>query len=260
MPSSEALSKAKQEEFYDSVYLCVHTKLAKITGRILSEVYCLPDRTTNTFVRRVHGVLNDLRKWDAKSPTVLRLQANNLARDLYTLHMHCYLCIIQTTMPILLHIFKTSLHGADDSKKKTVLTNYTRTRRTQSARTANQLLSKLFIEGNLAMYGFFDAYYLFSSTLVLIIAAVMEPTAAISDAVQMAFNLLKTMSSNGNVSPRDYLDRLGHIRATVSAARAGTSTKQASVNAAIAAIAATDTSELRGAPSTSTNQIGFGNE
>ena len=262
MPSADALSKTEQEEFHDSVHLCAHAKLAKITGSILSEVYCLPDRTTNTFVRRVHRVLNDLRKWDAELPTALRLQANDSARNLYTLHMHYHLCIIQTTRPILLHIFKTSLHGSNDSKKKkfspTTLALVDAC--TQSARTTNQLLSKLFIEGNLAMYGYFDAHYLFSSTLILIIAAVMEPTAAVSDAVQMAFNLLRTMTSNGNVSAKDYLARLEHIRATVSAARAGTNIKQATADVDTATIATTIASDPSGAPNISTEQIGFGNE
>lgn len=90
----------------------------------------------------------------------------------------------------------------------------------QAARTTNQLLSKLFVEGNLAVFGYFDAHYLFSSTLILIISAVMEPAAAISDAVQTAFNLLTAMASNGNISAKDYLGRLQHIRSTVSNARA----------------------------------------
>lgn len=90
----------------------------------------------------------------------------------------------------------------------------------QAARTMNQLLSKLFVEGNLAVFGYFDAHYLFSSTLILIISAVMEPAASISDAVQTAFNLLTAMASNGNISAKDYLSRLQHIRATVSNARA----------------------------------------
>lgn len=90
----------------------------------------------------------------------------------------------------------------------------------QAARTTNQLLSRLFVEGNLAVFGYFDAHYLFSSTLILIISAVMEPAAAISDAVQTAFNLLTAMASNGNVSAKDYLGRLQHIRLTVGNARA----------------------------------------
>lgn len=90
----------------------------------------------------------------------------------------------------------------------------------QAARTTNSLLSRLFVEGNLAVFGYFDAHYLFSSTLILIISAVMEPAAAISDAVQTAFNLLTAMASNGNVSAKDYLGRLQHIRSTVSNARA----------------------------------------
>lgn len=90
----------------------------------------------------------------------------------------------------------------------------------QAARTTNQLLSKLFVEGSLAVFGYFDAHYLFSSTLILIISAVMEPTTPVSDLVQTAFSLLRAMSINGNISASDYLSRLEHIRSTVGTVRA----------------------------------------
>lgn len=48
----------------------------------------------------------------------------------------------------------------------------------------------------------------------------MEPATVISDAVQTAFNLLTAMAGNGNVSAKDYLSRLQHIRSTVGRARA----------------------------------------
>lgn len=90
----------------------------------------------------------------------------------------------------------------------------------QAARTMNQLLSKLFVEGALAVFGYFDSHYLFSSTLILIISAVMEPATHVSDAVQTAFSLLRAMSTNGNISAKDYLIRLETIRSTVSNVRA----------------------------------------
>lgn len=139
--------------------------------------------------------------------------------------MQYHLCIIQTTRPILLHLFKTRLQSG--------LTSTTQQRQTfspttlaladacvQAARTTNQLLSKLFVEGSLAVFGYFDSHYLFSSTLILIISAVMDPQSTVSDAVQTAFSLLRSMASNGNISANDYLNRLEHIRSTVSNARA----------------------------------------
>lgn len=191
----------------------------------MSDVYRLPRHSNPSFVRVVHRVLNDLRQWDEELPAVLRLHGERPPRNLFTLHMQYHLCIIQTTRPILLHIFKTRLQSG--------LSSNTQQRQTfspttlaladacvHSARTMNQLLSKLFVEGSLAVFGYFDSHYLFSSTLILIISAVMEPQSTVSDAVQTAFSLLRSMATNGNISANDYLKRLEHIRATVSNARA----------------------------------------
>ncbi|KAF7197925.1 putative transcriptional regulatory protein C3C7.04 [Pseudocercospora fuligena] len=228
MPSMNGLSGADKGEFNDHLHLCAHVTLAKITGDILSDIYCLPQNSRVSFVRRVHRVLKDLRTWDAELPKPLKIQADGSARDLYTLHMHYHLCIIQTTRPILLHIFKTQLHPSTSAKSPgfSPVTLALAEACTNAARTTNQLLSKLFVEGNLAMFGYFDAHYLFSSTLILIISAVMEPSTGSSDAVQMAFNLLKTMSSNGNITAKSYLSKLEHIRSTLSSTRAETKTKQ----------------------------------
>lgn len=82
----------------------------------------------------------------------------------------------------------------------------------KAACTSNSILSRLFVEGNLATFGYFDALYLFSSTLVLIISAVLEPDASVSDAVQTAFQLLKSMAETGNLPARGYYDRLCCVR------------------------------------------------
>ncbi|KXT14862.1 hypothetical protein AC579_745 [Pseudocercospora musae] len=249
MPSMNGLSAAEKEEFNDHLHLSAHVTLAKITGDILSDIYCLPRNSRVSFVRRVHRVLKDLRTWDAELPKPLRIQADGSARDLYTLHMHFHLCIIQTTRPILLHIFKMQLHPPSSTKSPgfSPVTLALADACTNAARTTNQLLSKLFVEGNLAMFGYFDAHYLFSSTLILIIATVMEPSAGSSDAVQMAFNLLKTMSSNGNITAKSYLSKLEHIRSTVSSTRAKTKMKQ-EVNAS---------TSTRSGPAQQSNQHDF---
>lgn len=213
------LSPAQQEEFHDPVHLSAHTKLAKITGDILSEVYCLPNNGKNTFVRRVHRVLNDLKKFDEDLPPSLRLQGHDSARSLYTLHMHYHLCIMQTTRPILLYIFKTKIAGARQNFSPTTLALAKAC--VDAARTTNQLLFKLSVDGNLAVWGYFDAHYGFSSTLILIMSAVMEPAAAASDSVQMAFRLLRNQATAGNVSAKAYLGRLEYLRSRLSTARSG---------------------------------------
>ncbi|CAK1360864.1 unnamed protein product [Cercospora beticola] len=230
MPSSESLTSEDQQEFHDPKHLCAHVKLSRITGSILTDVYCLPNHGTTTFVRRVHRVLNQLRKWDSELPSELRIQADNSARNLYTLHMHYHLCIIQTTRPILFHIFTTELQSsnATPSHSFSPTTLALADACKQSAMSTNHLLSRLFIDGNLAVFGYFDSHYIFSSTLILIIAGTMEPAAKLSEAVQMAFSLLGTMASNGNVSAKDYLRRLGKIQSSIITSRDASLTANAS--------------------------------
>lgn len=124
LPSMDGLSATEQEDFSDPMHLLQHVRLAKITGSIcecnlsqvsgddpdfslVNDIYCPPKHSKSTFVSRVHRVLNDLRTWDDDLPAELRLHVDGTPRNLYTLHMHYHLCIIQTTRPILLHMFKT---------------------------------------------------------------------------------------------------------------------------------------------------------
>lgn len=81
------------------------------------------------------------------------------------------------------------------------------------------MLYRLFVEGSLASFGYFDAYYLFSSTLILIMSAVMNPSIATSDTVSCAFTILRTMKEDGNLPSHDYYERLQRTRNSVSKMR-----------------------------------------
>jgi hypothetical protein len=85
----------------------------------------------------------------------------------------------------------------------------------QAARASNSILSKLFVEGSLASFGYFDAHYLFSSTLILVMSAVMDPNVGMSDAVSYAFTILRAMKEDGNLPSFDYYERLQRTRASV---------------------------------------------
>lgn len=140
---------------------------------------------------------------------------------MFSLHLAYNQCIIKTTRPILLNVFvqKFGQGNALVSQHKTSHVNPTARALTdacvKAACTSNSILSRLFVEGNLATFGYFDAQYLFSSTLVLIMSAVLNPDASISDAVQTAFQLLKSMAETGNLPACGYYDRLCCVRSTI---------------------------------------------
>ncbi|KAJ5494622.1 transcriptional regulator family: Fungal Specific TF [Penicillium fimorum] len=90
-----------------------------------------------------------------------------------------------------------------------------------AARTSNRILSKLFVDGTLATLGYWDAHYLFSSTLILLMAAVMSPSQAVSDAVDTALSVLCSMRDNGNVPASDYCERLKLVQKSIVELRDG---------------------------------------
>lgn len=186
----------------------------------MNTIYCLPGRSQVGFVHRVHSILEKLRSWERSIPSSLRRWDPSSPRNVLSLHLSYNQCIIKTTRPILLHIFKRKLDctTTGDFREQQSLSPTARALAEaciQAACTSNSILSRLFVEGNLATFGYLDALYLFSSTLILIISAVLEPHASISDAVQTAFQLLKSMAETGNFPARGYYDRLCTVRAAL---------------------------------------------
>ncbi|KAJ5417519.1 uncharacterized protein N7487_001069 [Penicillium crustosum] len=220
LPTNEGLIPAELEEFTDPSHLVANVKLAKITGQILNDIYCLPQRTTETFVQRVHRILLSLRKWNDELPSKLQLRQEHLPRHISSLHLHYNQCVISTTRPILLYLFKnrfslsaTAAEGPPRIFSPTTLALAESC--VQAARASNSILSKLFVDGSLASFGYFDAHYLFSSTLILVMSAVMDPNVGMSDAVSYAFTILRAMKEDGNLPSFDYYERLQRTRASV---------------------------------------------
>ena len=89
-----------------------------------------------------------------------------------------------------------------------------------AARTSSSILTRLFIDGSIATFGYLDAHHLFSSTLILIMSAVMNPCVATSEAVQLSSNVLRAMRDHGNIPAGDYCERLRQIQSSVSNMRA----------------------------------------
>ncbi|CAI7653159.1 unnamed protein product [Penicillium viridicatum] len=197
LPTSEGLIPAELEEFTDPGHLVANVKLARITGQILNDIYCLPQRTTETFVQRVHRILLSLRKWNDELPSTLQLRQEHLPRHISSLHLH----------------YNQSAKGPPRVFSPTTLALAESC--VQAARASNSILSKLFVDGSLASFGYFDAHYLFSSTLILVMSAVMDPNVAMSDAVSYAFTILRAMKEDGNLPSFDYYERLQRTRISV---------------------------------------------
>lgn len=182
-------------------------------------------------MQRVHHILSSLRAWDEQLPASLKRWSHGSPRNVLSLHLHFNHCVILTTRPILLHVFKKRLNlGNSSTQTEAIVFSPTIMALAQScvqaACTSNSILSTLFVEGTLAMFGYFDAQYLFTSTMILIMSAVMEPDSSMSDAIQTAFNLLRSMSETGNVSASDNYQRLMRVHNAIKNMREGTNSRQ----------------------------------
>ncbi|KAJ5951289.1 transcriptional regulator family: Fungal Specific TF [Penicillium vulpinum] len=221
LPTMEGLTTEEKEEFPDPGHLFASVGLAKIAGNILSDIYCMPGRKKTHFVKRVQGILRNLRDWDDTLPQHLTLRWDDSNRHVASLHLCYNQCIIHTTRPILLHLFRAQfcLDGSRTADQPSQSFSPTTTALADScmnaARTNNRILSKLFVDGTLATLGYWDAHYLFSSTLILLMAAVMSPSQSTSDAVDTALSVLCSMRDDGNVPATDYYERLALVQKAI---------------------------------------------
>ncbi|KAH5152991.1 hypothetical protein HBH69_131510 [Parastagonospora nodorum] len=231
VPSTDGLSLADHKYLGSSAdHLIAFINLAKITGYIMNDVH-VPSAKVNgeKLVKNVRSILGKLRNWDSHVPARLRWDpVGGVPRSVASLQLHFNQCIILTTRPILLYVFKLKNPFADDgidlrgSGGGTSTPPISDTIRSladscvTAARTSNAIIVQLFVENALATCGYFDAHHLFSSTIVLIVSAISYPNASDSDAVQTAFQLLVMMRDNGNAIAGDYFARLLQIQGRVS--------------------------------------------
>jgi proline utilization trans-activator len=229
MPSVIGVSPAEQTCLGSSTdHLIAHINLAQITGHIMNDIQVPPSKvSSDRFVQNVRSVLSKLRKWDSHVPARLRWDpAGGVPRPVASLQLHFNHCIILTTRPILLHVFKlknafagagVSLHGGSGNHTSPISGTIRSLADScvAAARTSNAIIVQLFIENALATCGYFDAHHLFASTLVLIVSAISSPNASDSDAVQTAFQLLMMMRDKGNAIAGEYFTRLLQIQGSV---------------------------------------------
>lgn len=224
-PSSDTLPDRAKEKFNHPDHLCANVELSQIEGSIMRRIYSISNSSSlENFVDSVRTILTRLRTWDSKLSDRLRLGSGALDRPAASLQLHFNQCIILTTRPILLHALKASnpFSGTGEDLTSSSISE-TSMKLAEAciaaARTSSRILSQLFVENSLATYGYFDAHNLFSSTLIIMISAIISPTSKDSDAVQMSFHILKSMRDNGNTAATQCFDRLTHVQSTIARLR-----------------------------------------
>jgi proline utilization trans-activator len=127
--------------------------------------------------------------------------------------------VILTTRPVLFYIFRSRFIQYTDeisevSQPVSPMTSALAEACIQAARISNRILSQLWVDGCLAIYGFYDAVSIFSSTLVLMISSTMKkPENDVdADGIDTAWSLMRSMKDEGNVPINDYFDQLVHLK------------------------------------------------
>ncbi|EKG17956.1 Transcription factor fungi [Macrophomina phaseolina MS6] len=223
LPSVDNLSLEEREEFLDADQLIANVKLARITGNILNLIYSIPSAQQEVnFVRNVHQILNSLKEWDATLPTSLRLDPTMSppykTRSVASLRLHFNQCIILTTRPILLYVFKYYIRPAgsaaspNTTRPLSPMTTALSEACIHAARSSNKLLAQLWIDGAIATFGYFDAHYIFSSTIVLLMASILTPSEFDKDSIDLAWSLLQSMADDGNLPASEYCERLALLQ------------------------------------------------
>lgn len=81
-----------------------------------------------------------------------------------------------------------------------------------AARGTASLLGQLWAEGSVTTFGFFDAHYAFSATVVLTMSDLLRPSDADRDAIVLSRALLQSMVDDGNLPARELHGRLAALQ------------------------------------------------
>lgn len=126
--------------------------------------------------------------------------------------------LILTTRPVLLHILNYNLKRlrCDPSttvevKQPSPMTIALSEACIYAARASANILEQLWISGNVSTFGYFDAHYTFSATVVLLISRALRPNTEDDDAIALALTLLHSMVEDGNIPARELIDRISAL-------------------------------------------------
>lgn len=133
-------------------------------------------------------------------------------------------CLILATRPLLLYLLQISLKDPEMYKTHTTatysstITNIT-TSCIQAARNSLELLIQSRVEGNLVLCGYFDAQYLFSSSIILIVSSLLHTSSKDVELLECAVDILKLMADSGNFSAAEFQDHLSQLQKSTNKCR-----------------------------------------
>ncbi|RTE82945.1 hypothetical protein BHE90_002549 [Fusarium euwallaceae] len=176
-----------------SVTILYHyTKLSRILGNIMENVYRKSRKTGSNLVESVQTIMGDLNLWLRNLPSQLRPDFNkpdkDISRESVSMFLHYYQCINMTARPLLFHVVQKRLqdyhrrHRGVYFRRMRFDHHLSRGRGTESS-----------------TYGFMDGDDAFSAALILVMVDIaFPPTTREHEAMKQALEILRGMADRGN--------------------------------------------------------------
>ncbi|KAJ5606783.1 hypothetical protein N7537_003402 [Penicillium hordei] len=202
----------------DTEFLIASIELAKITGQVIDRVYSRK-RFPESFLQREQKLLISLKEWSCALPPQIRLNRDGpVPMNVISLHLQFNQCIMLASRPVLLHalIQATSPESITEDNAQM---NIRQTLKTLSdacihaARNTHSLIVEEWTNGSVPIFGYFYAHYLFSSALIMVISSLVYPENRNDFALfEAAFEILRAMSSHGNLAATEFYDNLECVK------------------------------------------------
>ncbi|KAJ5951671.1 uncharacterized protein N7479_010084 [Penicillium vulpinum] len=202
----------------DTEFLVASIELAKITGQVIDRVYSRK-RFSESFLQREQKLLISLKEWCCALPPQIRLNRDSpVPKNVISLHLQFNQCIMLASRPILLHALIQAT-SPESIAEDITQTNIRQTLKTLSdacihaARHTHSLIVEEWTNGSLPIFGYFYAHYLFSSALIMVISSLIYPENSNDFALfEAAFEILRAMSSHGNLAATEFYDNLESVK------------------------------------------------
>ncbi|KAF4765757.1 hypothetical protein HAV15_003429 [Penicillium sp. str.  len=208
----------RKDNFDDAVLTCKFFALFAL-GEVYSARSTPRKRFPESFLQREQKLLISLKEWSCALPPQIRLNRDGpVPMNVISLHLQFNQCIMLASRPILLHalIQATSPEStAEDNAQK----NIRQTLKTlcdaciHAARHTHSLIVEEWTNGSVPIFGYFYAHYLFSSALIMVISSLVYPENSNDFALfEAAFEILRAMSSHGNLAATEFYDNLECVK------------------------------------------------
>ncbi|KAJ4154669.1 hypothetical protein NW765_015703 [Fusarium oxysporum] len=213
-----------QPGFSSTQPIRTNARIARVTSRILIDLYSRKRQNQGSFVHDVKEIIRCLHDISSEIPENLATvahgpNANVSVRTTASLQLMLYQATLLTIRPVMLHVAHLILAGSSSGLEQLGNSSLAQLCRacTEAARRIVRTIITLRSMNLLAIFGFFDCDAIFSATFVLILTAVFDsacedkdklnPSPGLADAMES----LQCLADNHNTTAVERLQEIHEI-------------------------------------------------